>query len=556
MKQHLTHVLTHVSKVLENRLNEAEAKLEKAMELIADLTAKVEQLTRENKRLRLENEALKLENKTLRQQNQELIRRVFGSSSERHDPNQLNLLELEEAKKPVAADLPEESAPAANSKKRSKQQKLKKSMEDLPTTSETIEPEGISDSPDDWKRIGEDITEELHYQPARYTRHRIIRPRYARREESIEEANIAQAALPPRLLANSVLTPSLLAGVITNKYCWHLPLNRQEQLMRTAGLICSRSLLASWMGVAAQKLKPLYKRLKQKLIAGNYLQIDETPIAYLDPGKGSTKQGYLWAIQHPLLGVYYEWHTGRAHKHLLKLMDEPQKFHGILQHDAYQPYLTYAEAHGLEHVACMAHIRRYFEKALKAYPALAGWFMRQFARLYQIEQELRDWGATAEQRTRRRQIHSRPILKLLKKAVLHLSQSPKILPRDHLGKALTYARGQLPHMDTWLDHGQVEIDNNLVENSMRPTKLGMKNWLFFGSADSGENSAILYTLVQNVRRLNRDPFVYLEWLFEKLRLDPSPADLDVLLPTAWAAAHPELQPLRDPKTLPPKAKAA
>ena len=540
------------------------------MQAIAELTAKVEQLTLENKqlraenqqlkkenlRLKLENEALKAENKKLRQQNEALIRRVFGRSSEKYDPNQLNLLELEESKKPEAADLADEGTQAANSRKRSKQQKLKKSMEDLPTTSETIEPSNIADAPEDWKRIGQDITEELHYQPARYSRHLIIRPRYARRDESIEESNIAQAVLPPRLLAGSVLTPSLLAGVITNKYCWHLPLNRQEQLMRTAGLVCSRSLLTFWMGIAAKKLKPLYKRLKKELFGSNYLQIDETPIAYLDPGNGSTKQGYLWAIQHPCIGVYYEWHTGRAHEKLLELMDEEQKFQGILQHDAYQPYLTYAQDNNLLHVACMAHIRRYFEKALKDYPALAGWFMRQFARLYQIEQELRDWEATAEQRARRRQLHCRPILRLLKKAVHHLTLSTKILPQDLLGKALTYARGQLPHMDTWLEHGQVEIDNNLIENSMRPTKLGMKNWLFFGSAESGENSAILYTLVQNVRRLNRDPFAYLEWLFEKLRLEPSPENLDALLPTAWAEAQPDAQTLRDPEVLPAKAKAA
>lgn len=484
----------------------------------------------------------------------ELIRRIYGSSSERFDDAQLRLFEEQEAKKPEAAEPPaeDEEAPAAKSRKRSKQQRLKKSIEDLPTTQEIIEPAEVQSNPFDWKRIGEEVNEQLKYQPARYNRHLIIRPKYARCEESIEDHNIALAPLPPRLLKGSVLSPSLLAGIITNKYCWHQPLYRQEQMMRTAGVICSRSLMCHWLEHGAKRLEPLYKALKQQLLKSDYLQADETPIDYLDPGKGKVQKGYLWALNQPDIGVYYEWHTGRGHKHLLELMsadetmdDMDETFGGILQHDAYQPYLSLAKDWLLEQTGCMTHIRRGFDKALQDRPEVAGWFMRQFARLYRIEAELRKNRAGPEQRAKRRRIESRPIFELLKKATLHLKQKSSILPKSPLGKALGYALGQLPLMETWIENGQVEIDNNLIENSIRPTKLGMKNWLFFGSARSGKFGAILYTLVENVRKLNRDPFEYLTWVFEKLSEDPSPANPEELLPSAWAIAHPDGNQLRN-----------
>ena len=247
----------------------------------------------------------------------------------------------------------------------------------------------------------------------------------------------------------------------------------------------------------------------------------------------------------PEIGVYYEWQSGRGEKYLRLFIDDNiEDFSGILQHDAYKPYLTLAKEEELEHTACMAHIRRYFEKALAERPALVSWFMRKFAQLYETEKNLREEKATAEQRARRRKISSRPLLEVLKKASLHLSQKSSILPQSLLGKALQYALGQLPNMDTWIENGQVEIDNNLVENSIRPTKLGLKNWLFFGSERAGEDNAILYTLVENVRRLNRDPYAYLNWLFEQLIKTPNPSNLDELLPTSWASKHPESKNLR------------
>lgn len=492
---------------------------------------------------------LEQENKLLRARISELTRKVFGSSSEKLDPAQLELLlDPEAAKKPSAAGCGE-AGPAAEGtagkpRKRSKRSRLKKSIENLPTTREVTDPDEVAQAPHLWKHIGEEVTEELHYEPARYWRHLHIRNKYARREESLDSPNMAIAPLPPRLLEGSVLTPTLLAGITSAKYCWHLPLYRQEQMMRVRGIDCHRSLMCHWMNHAAFLLKPLYDLQKQTLLTGDYLQIDETPIDYLDPGRGSTAKGYLWTLNHPANGVYYEWHTGRAHKHLLELMENGGTFTGILQHDAYQPYLTLAKDNDLAHTACMAHIRRKFEKALKDRPAVAGWFMRHFARLYQIEAELRDHGARGEQRSRRRRRHSRPILNLLQKAVQHLLLNHRTLPRSPLGKALAYAHGQLPHMGTWIENGQVEIDNNLIENTIRPTKLGAKNWLFFGSAGSGKQSAILYTLVENVRRLNRDPYAYLAWVFEQIRLAPTIRDWSPLLPNAWAAAYPEAKPLR------------
>lgn len=482
----------------------------------------------------------------------ELARRLYGSTSEKGDPNQLKLLELEEGKKhpegisPEAAEDDDAAAAEPSKRKRRKQERLRKSMKDLLTTIEVIEPEEVQKAPHLWKLIGEEVSEELHFEPSRCLRHQIIRRKYARREELEEGAgkNVTIAALPPRLLEGSVLTSSLLAGLIISKYCWHQPLHRQEQMLRAAGVECSRSLMCHWLEIGADFIEPLHRLQRTKLLASDYLQADETPIDYLSPGNGRTKKGYLWVLHNPAIGIYYQWQTGRGHQHLLDLIGNKDDFTGILQHDAYQPYLTLAKERGLGQVSCMAHIRRGFDKALEQSPALAGWFLRHFARLYHIEAELRKNKHSSEQRSRRRRRHSRPILDLLKKATQHLLQKSSILPKSPLGKALRYALGQLPLMENWIKNGQVEIDNNLIENAIRPTKLGAKNWMFIGSARSGKKSAILYTLVENVRRLNRDPFEYLKWVFEKIRLNPTLKNWEPLLPVNWVALHPEGRTIR------------
>ena len=471
----------------------------------------------------------------------ELTRRLYGSTSEKSDPDQLKLLDLEDhSKKPRS--IGEGEAPLADpsKKKRRKQERLRKSMKDLPTTTEIIEPEEVRQDPASWKLIGEEIAEELHFEPSRCRRHQIIRRKYARREELDEPQgkNVTIAPLPPRLLEGSVLTPSLLAGLITGKYCWHQPLHRQEQMMRAAGVECSRSLMCHWFEIGADFLEPLYRSYHRKLLASDYLQIDETPIDYLAPGNGRTKKGYLWVLHNPEVGVYYQWHSGRGAQYLPELLGEEGTFRGILQHDAYQPYLALAKERDLAQNSCMAHIRRGFDKALQDRPEVAAWFLRHIARLYHLEDEMRRFQLRPEQITRRRQSHSRPILKLLQKATTKLLQKSFILPKSPLGKALRYALSQLPLMEAWLENGRVQIDNNLIENSIRPTKLGAKNWLFIGSERSGKKSAILYTLVENVRRLNRDPFQYLTWVFEQIRLNPTLSDWEALLPATWAAAHP------------------
>ena len=534
--------------------------LDQAMETIAGLAAKVESLTarvleleqenkqlkqenkqlkQENKQLKQENELLKQENKLLRQQNQELIRRVFGSSSETLDPDQLNLLECDESKKPGAADDHEDTSAAKTGKK--KQSRLRRSMEDLPTTREVIEPAEVRDNPSLWKRIDEEVTEELHFSPASYSRHLIIRPKYSRLEQTLhpdDGRNVAIAGLPPRLLGSSVLTPSLLAGVATSKFCWHLPLYRQSRMMSHRGLECSRSLMCHWLEHGAGLLEGIYDQLHLSLLRSTYLQADETPIDYLDPGKGTTGKGYLWTLHNPAVGVYYQWHPNRRAESLTSLLgNDGKQFGGLLQHDAYKCYDSYCKDHRLEQSACMAHIRRRFVKALDDHPGIARWFLRQYARLYEIESELRRNKATPDQRKRRRQNHSRRILELLQKAAAHLLEQNRILPRSPLGKALSYAHANLPLMHGWLEHGECEIDNNLIENSIRPTKLGAKNWLFFGSVESGKYGAIYYTLIENVRRLGLDPYAYLNWVFEELRLNPTPEDWDRLLPSSWAATQ-------------------
>lgn len=239
-----------------------------------------------------------------------LIRIIYGGKSEKLDPAQLELLlNPDAAKKPCAADC-EEGAQAAESieqlKVELKPVRERKNREprlpaNLPTVEELIIPDEVKANPEDYRRIGERISERLDVEPGRYTRRLIIRPTYVKKNEPIP--SIHTAPLPPTILEGSILTPSLLAHIITAKYCDHLPLYRQEQIMsRRFGINIPRNTMSHWMEVGADRLQPLWKQLVTDLRKSSYVKADETPIDYLSPGHGSTKQGYLWLYQNPEIG--------------------------------------------------------------------------------------------------------------------------------------------------------------------------------------------------------------------------------------------------------------
>lgn len=492
----------------------------------------VEKLTRVSQQL----EEVLRENALLRQKIDLLVRRLFGAKSEKLDPAQLLLLlqgldEPGKAPEPVATEAPRRST--APSPPRERGPRL---PEHLPVIEEVIVPEAVKVAPQQWRRIGEEISERLDYEPARFLRRRTVRPKYVPR--GVLDALPIIAPLPDSLLERSVVAPGLLAQILVSKYCDHLPLYRQEAIYWSRHQVwLPRQTMAEWVELAAEWLKPIYRHIQQSVFAGGYVQMDETPIRYLCPGHGRTKLGYLWSCGVPRGEVLFHWQTSRASSSLDKII--PVDFRGTLQCDGYEAYDCFAAKRGEKIVlaGCLAHVRRKFYQARESAPKVAGFFLKHFQNLYAWEAKLREARAGPKLRAAQRSSLSRPVLARLHRALVRLKIKHRYLPRSLMGQAIDYALNQWSALLLFLEDGRLEIDNNLIENAIRPTAIGKKNWLFIGEAAAGERSAIIYTIIENCRRRGLDPFNYLREVFTRL---PSMTNRQVqeLTPQAWAKNHP------------------
>ena len=466
---------------------------------------------------------LEQENALLKQKVNLLVKRLFGAGSEKLDPKQLELLlggadsgkECASSEKEEApADLVEIKA-AAQSKPRG--ERSPRLPEHLPCVEEIVEPLAVQAAPQEWRYIGEEVSEQLDYEPARFLRRRLIRRKYVKRHE-LDAAPVI-APLPPVLQERCLAAPGLLAQVIVAKYCDHLPLYRQEQIYASRyGVALPRATLARWMELAADSLGLVYREINEGVVGTDYIQIDETPIEYLAPGNGQTRTGYLWVCNRPGGDVVFHWHASRAAKCVEKIV--PADFRGVIQCDGYAGYQSFAasgERQGqIQLAACYAHARRKFYEAQEQAPRIVGWLLRQMGQLYAIERRLREERAGPRLRQAIRAAQSRPIHERLHRALVRLKIKKRYLPQSSLGKAIDYTLGQWTGLGVFLENGRVEIDNNLVENAIRPTAIGKKNWLFMGTADAGQRGAILYTIIENCRRRDIDPYAYLREVLTKL----------------------------------------
>lgn len=502
----------------------------------------LDEIARRDERIAL----LERENELLRQKLDLVIRKLFGAKSEKLDPSQLELLLGDDpAKKPEAAG----DAPAAElstlplSKVKRGNVRKPRLPEHLPVEESVLDPEPVKACPAAWRCIGSEVTEQLDYRPGRFLRRRLIRRKYVRVADKSAPPLIAP--LPPALQDGCLATPGLIAEIIVNKYAWHQPLYRQESIfLARHGVTIPRQTMMNWEALAAGWLKPLHRLLQEKLLAAGYLQADETAVRYLEPGNGKTKTGYFWVYRARDGTLLYDWRPSRAHDcldHVLYLEhpgQEPRYFQGILQCDGYAAYETWrgvAAQRGqiVELAACWAHARRKVHEALADSPRLAGWLLRQIGLLYAVETRLREKRAGPALREAIRCGESRMIYLRIGKALAILRRRRSILPQNPLGQAVRYILGLWSRLGVYLRDGRVEADTNLVENDIRPSAVGKKNWLFIGGEDSGWKAAIFYTLIGNCRRLGIDPHAYLKDVLERL---PSSTNRQVadLLPAAWS----------------------
>ena len=514
---------TDLQKILA-RLKEVEAKLT-ATE--ADLQATKEDLARKNEIIAA------------------LQHRLFGSSSERLDPAQLQL-EFDEIVLGKSAPPPETgdeaSAPEEAEGKcvRSRRKKAELFPENLKVViAEVIIPEEVAANPDDWKEIDEEHHDELEViRPELFWRRKVRKKFVNRHDRSVPPV---MAPAPEASLPGTQCGPSLAAQIVVDKYCDHLPHYRQEtRMLRQHGAQIGRQTLNAWTHAVAAHLTPIGEAIKEELFEAKCLQVDETPIKYLSPGHGLTKNGYLWVYLEPLDGtVYYDWQTGRSLDCLLEIIgvdEETQTtyWEGIIQCDGYSVYQALVKRYGgIEIAGCLAHIRRKFFEARKQAPEVVLPILREMQKLYRIERHLRDNKIPPDCRKLVRLARSRPIVEALYQTILE--QRTQHLPKSRLGEALEYALGQWGKFTLCLHNGELEIDNNLVENAIRPTKLGAKNYLFFGSAEAGVHNALLYTLIENCKARGLDPERYLAEVIERLPADPTPEQAAALTPARIAA---------------------
>ena len=501
-------------------------------------------LTEVNAALRTQLEAATLENKLLREKIDLLVRRVFGKSSEKLDDNQLMLLLQggDDGAKKAPASSASPGALAAELEQGSKELKTKPARgerkprlpEHLPVGEEIIvDPAEVQADPTAWRQMGQEVTEQLDYTPARFSKRRIIRRKWVRRDEPQR----APVTAPLDTLAErSLAAPGLLAQIIVAKYCDHLPLYRQEHIYRLRhGIELPRQSLARWLVLAAQWLVPLYERIHTGVMAGGYVQTDETMIEYLDPGHGQTRQGYLWTLKRPRGDALFVWRTSRAAECLDNII--PADFTGVIGCDGYAAYQSHAtQSDGrIRLAACWAHVRRKFDEARESSPQRAGIMLRLIQRLYQVEKHLRDAQVGPTLRQVARSAHSRMIVQRIGALLRRWQAKHVFLPQSLMGKAAAYTLTLWPHLQEYLEDGLVEIDNNLVENAIRPTAVGKKNWLFIGDAQAGETSAILFTLIEACRSRKLDPWEYLRDVLTRL---PSMTNqqIDEVMPEAWAKA--------------------
>ena len=484
------------------------------------------------------NERLERENVLLRQKIDALLRRLFGSQSEQLDPAQMQMLlqgvENEPTPEPQAPAEPALETEPASPRPVAKHERTARLPEDLPVIEEVLDPEPVKACPDAWRCIGAEVSEQLDYEPARFLRRRLIRRKFVRRGEP--DAAPLIAPLPPCLQERGLPTAGLLAQVLIAKYADHLPLYRQAAIYRQRhGVHLPRQTLARWVGLAADWLRPVHDAIRTGVLAGGYVQVDETPVAYLEPGHGRTRQGYLWTYARPGGDVLFDWQTGRGARCLEHVIGNG--FRGTLQCDGYKAYPAFTNSHPggakITLAGCWAHVRRKFHEALAQAPRLIGWLLRQMGHLYRIEKELRQSRAGPRLRAAVRAHQSRPIQERVRRALVRLKTVRRPLPQSLFGKAIEYALSQWPTLGPWLEDGRIEIDNNLVENAIRPTAVGKKNWLFVGEADAGRRGAIVYTVIESCRRRGLDPHAYLHDVLARL---PSMTNWQVknIVPAAWA----------------------
>jgi len=473
----------------------------------------------------------------------ELKRQLFGPKADKLSPEQ------EEQLRQVAGDLQEHAQrPASVSQEvlepdlcPKDQEKLKREPRrrqhplpavELEVQQVVLEPEnrvcGVCHG--QGRKIGQEITTEYEYVAAKLICKETVRPKYAHACPCAPEA-VSIAPLPPRLVPQSRLGLGLAVYILLSRFDDHIAYYTLERIFRERhGVIIPRQQMVQWVEKIAFLLLAIYNGIWEELRATGYLQVDETPVKVLDPEvKGKAATGYLWFYSHPKADVFLEFCGGRGREGPEKRLAD---FQGTIQTDAYAVYdsLRRQRPSQLKRLACLAHIRRKWYKAAEESCAEAIWFIGQIRQLYLIEDEVRDLSHLERKAVRRQKAPA--LWRAMKRRALELKANPRLLPQSSLVKAINYFLNEYTAAVGYLRDGRFEIDNNLVENDVRPSAVGRRRWLFIGHPDAGWRSAVIYTIIQSCRRRAINPQDYLTDVLSRL---PSMKNHEVKgqLPSHW-----------------------
>ncbi len=377
------------------------------------------------------------------------------------------------------------------------------------------------------ERMGEDVSEKLDYTPGVFSVERHIRGKWVCRQCE----RLIQAPVAPHIIDKGIPTAGLLAQVLVAKYLDHQPLYRQESIFGRAGLALPRSTLAQWVGTCGVKLQPLIDAMRSLLLTRAVLHADETPVPMLKPGLGRTHRAYLWSYSSSeydeLPMVLYDFADSRGGSHARAFLGQ---WSGKLVCDDYSGYKALFGT-GIVEVGCMAHARRKFHDLYANHRSeLAGEALRYFAALYEIEREAREQKLDTGGRQQIREQRAKPIAESLRQWLTR--QRGQVPDGSATAKAIEYSLGRWAALVRYLEDGDLPIDNNHIENRIRPVALGRSNWLFAGSLRAGQRAAAVMSLIQSAKLNGHDPHQYLKDVLERLPTQPA-SRLDELLPHHW-----------------------
>ena len=474
---------------------------------------------------------LQAEKAQLTAQLEQALRKLFGQSRERFEnPNQLTLpftASKTAQEKQEAQTRQQQTSQASKEKKTNSNHKGRKPLpKHLPVEEVEIHPEGdLSDQ----VCIGKEISEALDYIPGHYIIRRYIRYKYVPKTIG-ETTRIAIADLPERVIDRCKAGSGLLASLLVDKYVDHLPLYRQRQRLLREKIPIASSTLEGWAAQAMERLAILYEHLLFSIKSKGYLQVDETPLKVLESNKkGKCHLGYFWVYHCPLdQTVLFDYQPTRGEKGPLPFLKD---FTGYLQTDGYEVYDKLVKNNGkITHLGCWAHARRYFEKALNNDRNKAETALRFIQQLYAVEAEARAKQLSAEQRKDLRLDQALPIInKMAEWMKSVIREEGELLPKSAIGKAFNYTIQRWKLLSAYLYDGSLEIDNNLVENAIRPVALGRKNYLFAGSHKAAQRSAMIYTFFAICKKHEVNPYEWLKHTLDNI-LSINHKDVGQLLP--------------------------